>query len=371
MAALTQDLIRSLAAFRGREAPVVSLYLDVDGRRYLRPADYEVQLDALLREAAQRTNTHGAGEDDLRRIAGHVKGGLDRSRTRGVAIFSCAAHDLWEVLELPVSVRNQVVVNATPHIRQLETVLDENERFGVLLVDRQRARMFVFELGELVERSELVDQLPRHEDDGGEWDKDHVRDHTQQAAHQHLRRAAQATFEMFQGRPFDHLVIGAPEEVAGALTRELHPYLRDRIAARVNVPVGATDAAIRQAAIEVQAQVERATEAALVQRLRDTVGAGNGGVAGLPEVLSALGQRRVDTLLVSEGYEAPGWRCPACGCMCARGPRCPLCAAAMSQVEDVVEEAMEEALNQRCRVEVVVGSADLDVLGRIGALLRF
>ncbi len=43
----------------------------------------------------------------------------------------------------------------------------------------------------------------------------------------------------------------------------------------------------------------------------------------------------------------------------------------MVQVDDVVEEAVEEALNQSCEVEICVGNADLDVLGRIGALLRY
>jgi hypothetical protein len=43
----------------------------------------------------------------------------------------------------------------------------------------------------------------------------------------------------------------------------------------------------------------------------------------------------------------------------------------MDQVEDVVEVAMEEALAQACRVSVCRDNADLDVLGRVGALLRY
>jgi peptide chain release factor subunit 1 len=43
----------------------------------------------------------------------------------------------------------------------------------------------------------------------------------------------------------------------------------------------------------------------------------------------------------------------------------------MDPVDDVVEEAVEEALAQSCRVTVCAGNADLDVLGRIGALLRY
>ena len=371
MAALNQDVIRSLASVKGGDDPVVSVYLDVDGRRFVRPRDYEAHLDALLRQAADDT-IHRPSAEDLRRIEGHVKGGIDRSRTRGLALFSCASAGLWRVVELPVSVRNQLVVNATPHIRQLEAVLDANERFGVLLADRQRARMFVFELGLLVDKSELFDQLPRHEDDRGDWDKDHVRDHSADAAHHHLKRAAEVAFSVFQEQDFDHLILGAPDEIANELERVLHSYLRERIAARINVPVSAGDAVITEAALAVEAEVERAKEAKLVARLRDSVGTRNGGVVGLAPVLSALVERRVETLLVSDGYEAAGWRCPSCGYVALRGPACPVCpAATMSRVDDVVEEAVEEALAQSCRVEVVTGNADLDVLGRIGALLRF
>ncbi|HVE47011.1 MAG TPA: hypothetical protein VNA57_09740 [Acidimicrobiales bacterium] len=369
MATLTKDTIRALAAHRSQAAPVVSLYLDVDGSRFVRPKDYELHLDSLARAAVDE---HGpAVEADIARIVGHVKGGIDRSRIRALALFSCEPEGFWEVVELPVPVRNQVVVNASPHIRQLEAVLDNNERFGVLLADKQRARMFVFELGELIDKSEVFDQLPRHEDDRGDWNKDHVRDHSAEAAHHHLKRAAQVAFQVFQTQGFDHLIVGAPEEIANELERVLHSYLKDRIAARISVPVNATESVITEAALAVEADVERAKEVALVNRLRDAVGSGNGGVAGVDKVLSALVERRVDTLLVSDGYESPGWRCEACRHIAVRGPSCPVCSAPMHQVDDVVEEAVEDALGQSCRVEVVVDNADLDVLGRIGALLRF
>ena len=370
MATLTQGAIRSLAGFKGLDAPVVTLYLDVDGRRFVRPRDYEQQLDALIREASGRSNGSRPPAADLERIEAYVKAGIDRSRTRGLAIFSCAAHDMWEVIELPVPVRNQLVVNTTPHVRQLETVLSGNERFGVLLADKQRARMFVFELGCLVDKSELFDQLPRHEDDAGDWDKDHVRDHSAAAAQRHLRRAAEVAFQAFQENPFDHLVIGAPEEVTSALENELHSYLRERIAARLSTPVGATEATITEAALEVEQRVERQREAGLVERVREGVGIGKA-VAGLGPVLAALEERRVDTLLLSDGYEAPGWRCHGCDHVGVKGRACPVCVQEMHQVDDVVEEAVEVAIAQSCHVLVCVGNADLDVLGRIAALLRF
>ncbi|MGH9268237.1 MAG: hypothetical protein ACRD0D_08670 [Acidimicrobiales bacterium] len=368
MAAIPDDAIRRLAAFEANDTLVVSLYLDVDGRRWPRYADCEARAERLVRSTLER---NPVAADDLRRAEAFVRGGIDRARTRGLAIFSASGEGLWRVFELAVPVRDQIAVDRVPHVRQLETVLEDNERFGVLVADRQRARMFVFELGELVDKSELFDRLPRHDDDGGEWGRDHVRDHAAAAAHHHLRRAAQVAFDVYQERPFRHLVLAAPDDIANGLERELHSYLRDRIAARLAVAPSAREEEIREAALEVEAGIVRAREAELVRRLRDAIGSRNGGVAGLDRVLGALVERRVATLMVSDGYEAAGWRCPACRHLAARGRACPICSQPMELVDDVVERAIEEALNQSCRVAVCVGSADLDVLGRIGALLRF
>ena len=59
------------------------------------------------------------------------------------------------------------------------------------------------------------------------------------------------------------------------------------------------------------------------------------------------------------------------GVLATIGPGCAVCGAAMTKLDDVVEAAIEEALTQSCTVEMCAGNADLDVVGRIGALLRF
>lgn len=371
MVAITEEDIRELAAFRGENALVTSCYLDVDGSRHIRHQDVMRELDRVLRPARARCNGDQSVAADLGRIEAHVRGGIDRSRTRGLAFFACSADDYWRVVELPVAVRSQVVVNHTPTVRQLEAVVDQHERFGLLLVDRQRARVFVFELGEVVESTGHFDELPRGDDDDHSITKDQVRGHAAALVHQHLRRAADSTFAVFQDQGFERLVIGAPDDIAAELESVLHPYLRERLVARCAIAPGSTDEEVRRAALEVEADVERRKEADAVAALRDAVGGGRRGVAGLDGTLMALVERRVETLLVSAGYEEPGWRCGACRWIGRIGRKCPVCAVEMDGVEDVVEEAVEEALGQSCRVEICVGNADLDVLGGIGALVRY
>jgi peptide chain release factor subunit 1 len=372
VAAVTEATIRELASIRGRKAPITSCYLDVDGRRLVRQRDLEHEVEVLLKGTRARADRSSSVTSDLGRIQRYVSDELDRSRVRGVAIFACAADDLWRVVELPIPVRTRVVVNHAPAVGQLESVLREHEPIGVLMADRQRARMFVFELGELVERSELFEELPRETDVRGLRDRggDHpeaLTAHTRQ----HLRNAAQVAFAVWSQHPFRHLAIAAPDDLASQLEADLHPYLRERLCGRLSVPVTANHGEVLAAAQQVESRVEREREAAVVDRLRAAVSGGRKGVAGLADTVEALGDRRVDTLLVSQGYSAPGWRCEGCDRLAALGRRCRHCGGDMVEIDDLVEDAIEEALAQSCHVEICVGNADLDVLGRAGALLRY
>ena len=371
MAVITEAAIRELAGIRGDGAPITSCYLDVDGRRLTRHQDVEHELDGVLRGARARANGHRSVHDDLRRIEAFVRGGFDRRETRGLAMFACSASQLWEVIELPKPVRSCLVINSAPAVGQLESMVREHEPVGVLLADRQRAQLYVFELGRLADRSELIDELPRDYDTRGERERGTPAHHREELAHQHLRHAARAAFDLWQARGFHHLAIGAPDAIAGEIEGALHPYLRDRLCGRIPVGVGASAAEVLAAAEAVEAEVERGREAAIVGRLKEAAATGRRGVAGLAPTLKALSEHRVERLVVSKGYGEQGWRVPGTGILAEVGPRHPDTGGLMERVEDVVEDAIDEAISQGVPVTICVADADLDVMGRIGALLRY
>ena len=368
MPVITEDAIRSLAAIRS-DNRVTSCYLDVDGSRHVREADYERVFDSLVRRAKANGSPH-PDEADLDRIEALVRGGFDRTRVRGVAVFSSVADDLWEVIELPVPVRPQLVVNAAPAVGQLEGVIQQSITIGVLAADKAHARVFVFRLDELLEHREVTDDLGRDYDTVGEHDRGGVEDHREELEHQHLRHAASLLWSAYQAHGFDHVVIAAPDHLMGELEADLHPYLRERLRGVLPVEPSATESQIRDAVLEMEASIEREREHEMVERLRFGVGAERLAVAGLDDVLDALTERRVDRLLVSDGFVAEGWQCPACERLAAVGRECR-CGAEMVHLDNVVEHAIDDALTHSCAVDVCVDNADLDVLGRIGAILRY
>lgn len=370
MPVITEDDIRALAAVRSNGALVTSCYLDVDGGRYVRPADYERSLDEMVRRARRRPEVDDSVEGDIGRIVARIGAGFDRTTTRGVAVFACEAHDLFVVHELPVPVRNELVVNPTPAVGQLELILQQSEKVAVLTADKQHARVLVYRLGELVEQVERTDDIGRDYDTVGEHDRGGVQQHRDEMTHQHLRHAADLAWSVYQSTGFDHLVVAAAEGVASELEADLHPYLSERLRARLDVAPGAPEPELRRAALDAERSIEAAREAALVEELRAAVHGDGRGVAGIGPVVDALAERRVERLLVSDGYAVEGWRCDACDRLATVGRTCA-CGAEMVAVADLVEEAVEAALGQSCRVVVCDGNADLDVLGRVGALLRY
>ena len=370
MPVITQDDIRSLAAVRSNGTLITSCYLDVDGGRFVRPADYERVLDNMIRRVRRRPEVDESVSDDLRRVVDRVNEGFDRSATRGVAIFACETLGLFAVHELPVSVRSELLVNPTPAVGQLELILQQSEKIAVLAADRQHARIFVYRLGELVERTERTDDIGRDYDTTGEHDRGGVDEHREEMAHQHLRNAVDLLWSVYQSEGFDHLVLAAADGVASEIEKGLHPYLTDRLHGRLDLSPNASEPEIRQAALDAERSIEADREAALVDELREAVGANGRAVAGIVPVLDALAERRVERLLVSDGYSLEGWRCESCGRLAKVGRECS-CGAEMHHIADVIEEAVEDAIAQSCLVDVCNGNADLDVLGRIGAFLRY
>ena len=161
MALLNEESIRTLASFKTPDRPVVTAYLDVDGKRWPKYADVEARFDRLVRDNGEAlSNGHATAVDDLQKIQGHLRAGIDRSRTRGLAIFSCG-DALWEVHQLPVRVKDQLVVNQTPHVRQLEGILDNYKGFGLLLAG-QAAHPHVRVRAERARRQERGLRGPAH-----------------------------------------------------------------------------------------------------------------------------------------------------------------------------------------------------------------
>jgi peptide chain release factor subunit 1 len=245
------------------------------------------------------------------------------------------------------------------------------ETFCTVIVDRARARIFLSRLGEIEERTGILDDVPGQHDQGG-WSQARLQRHIEDHVQRHLKRVAEALLRLQRARPFDHLVLAGPEEAVAELERELHDYVAQRLLARTSLPVHAGIDEVLERTVEMERELEDRREREAVERLASEAAAGTGrAVAGMGDTLSALEANRTDTLVVLAELEAGGVRCTSCGHLDIPVERCAVCGSEVERVPDLAEVAVEAALRRRCRVETVEASAELERLGGIGALLRF
>ena len=83
------------------------------------------------------TGHQAVGEHEDRLIEIDIEQRFGRRKLEQAAVLKKPIEaflaEIEEVIELPVPVRNQLVLNQAPQVKQLETIVDSYERFGVLL----------------------------------------------------------------------------------------------------------------------------------------------------------------------------------------------------------------------------------------------
>ena len=109
----------------------------------------------------------------------------------------------------------------------------------------------------------------------------------------------------------------------------------------------------------------RRREREALDRLAEGVGRGGRGAAGIAEVLDALNQARVETLLIAENFRASGRRDFEAGLLLPDRRR------AGEPVDDIVEPAIEKAIEQSAQRAGRAPPRRPEPLGGIGAVLRF
>jgi peptide chain release factor subunit 1 len=373
--------IEKLLNFKGETYKTSSFYLNVDGSKYT-PKDYETITKNLIKERRLELEAEHLPhtvmkslEEDFEKIEHFVVEEFKRNNTRGLAIFSCSGKDFWQVYQLPRPVKNVLVIGNDPYIRPLTVLLDEYHRYCLVLVSRDKARIFEVYLGEILEHFKVFDEeVPGKVRIAGWYglEEKRIERHIEYHVYRHLKQVADRVFDFFKEKRFDYLVIGGRSDILPEFERCLHSFLIKRLVARLDLDVETPINEIKTQILQIEKDVEQKQEVQLVTRLMEEVATGGFGVSGLQDTLKALYVGNIHTLLVEEDFSAPGLECRTCGLLTTVEEKsCPICQGPLEEVPDVVDEAIEEVYRQRGEVEHISNNPILRQLGRIGALLRF
>lgn len=393
MAVMSSKELAELTELVGKGGPVVSLYLNVTP-----PRPFKSELHSLIHEKRLRLAEAGLDRDLRReidalldRMRSYVDGLRELPGTRLLVLFA-APDGFWQEYRLPVAYPSRLYVEPDPHIRPLTALLDQFDRYCVLVVDARKARLFTMYLGEIEEHLGYFESdTPSWISDGegraargpavgpgpwAGWRESKIQRHIQDHVHRHLKEVSARVFQGFKAFGFDRLIVGAPQGKDGKifplLERHLHSYLRERLAGVFPGAPDMPEAELKARALETARARELEEERDLIGRLMEEASRKDGlAVLGVQHVLPALMLGQVHTLVVDQAFHAPGRVCPGDHYLALAEERCPLCGGELSPVEDLADEAVEEAIAQGAEVEHVFARHPEFSAHGIGAFLRF
>ncbi|MEN4043168.1 MAG: hypothetical protein ROW52_05715 [Anaerolineaceae bacterium] len=363
----TENDLRELIEFSAPE-PVLSVYLNTEPSAGNADA-YRLRLRNLLKDIKLPDD----GEA-IERFFDHEYNWTGRS----VAIFSCQPRGYFRYFPLAIPVANMVVIGDKPAIKPLANLLESFGNYGVVLVDQQGARLFHFHLGELTEQEgvlgENVKRLKRggsssvHGRRGGLAGKARALENT---VERNMKEAASFAANFFAEKRVRRVLICGTEDNVAMFRSELPKSWQSLVIGYFPMSMTASHHEVLQRALEIGYQAEANRSEKLVQEILTAAAKGNQAVVGLEHTLTAINDKRVQTLVVVDGYQAHGYRCPNCSALSTTDGLCRYCETQVESVPDVIEMAVEKVLLGKGSVEALVSNNSLVRSGNIAAALRY
>lgn len=298
---------------------------------------------------------------------------------RGIAIFSCKGDGVFRTISLGVPVRDQVFTGDHFSIKPLADVFDIYGSYGVILVDRQGARAFYFHLGELVEQEGVLGTLVKHTKQGGASTIAGQRGGTAGQTHyedevveRNMKEIAAFSVKFFEDKHVRRILIGGTDDNVALFRAQLPKTWQSLILGTFPMSMTATHADVFAKAMQIGKEAEAARDLKMVQTVIAQAGKGSGAEIGLEKTFQAVSQNRVQTLVVTEGFQQAAHRCTGCGRLTLHtNPLCKDCGSKIIPVEDGVELAVNAVMRSGGDVEIVTTNPEFAKAGNIGALLRY
>jgi peptide subunit release factor 1 (eRF1) len=349
------------------------VYLNVDITQ-LTAEQYRLALKGLLKSVSAE-----AAPQDAEAIEQYVELEYD-GQGKGLAVF--AGGDFWRAYSLDLPVGDSVHVGSQPYIKPLADYFDAYDRYGVVLVDREGARLFLFNQGTLQDATGMLGQELKDHEHGaagrggrsgrgsGQGRAAPLDGHIDQVAMHNLRDIAELTQRFYQAGQCERIILGGTEGNRAQFLSMLPKALQGKVIGDVSIDMYASASEVLDRTMGIIQQSVAERKAALVQDLI-SASYNERGSLGLANTMVAVQEQRVQTLAISEGFSAPGTECTHCGYLTLRQTQeCPVCGGQAREVPDVVEHLVRRAIGMDVEVVFVEDEA-LDQAGLIGALWRF
>jgi peptide chain release factor subunit 1 len=372
---LSREELKEIAKMRGEGAFFVSMYLNVNPMTNVKN-NYVIHVKNMLKDTAEKLDKAILKKvnSDLEKIDSYI---LSNKRVfkQGLAILSSVEKKFWKEIHLSVPLKNEIIVDNTPYIKPLLDILDNYQRYAILLVGKESARLFLVHLGEIEEYSEVhSDDVPGKHKKGG-WfslsEKSYER-HTDYHVSLHLKDVLKKLDSFLSGEYVGRLILGGLEETVTKVKGMLLQPVADKIIGTFQAEMFANSKEIREKVQPILQAFEEKQVTETIDDLLTRTMKNENAVIGIEDVINALQEGRVMKIVVLKDFKHAGLSCKTCDSLTVQDiSSCPYCKGEMQKVNYIVDLLAQKAVEQGALVDVISQNKKLQEAGSIGAFLRF
>jgi len=265
-----------------------------------------------------------------------------------------------------------------PNVRPMVGLLDSYGGYSVVLMDKQGARMFYFHLGELVEQEGVLGASVRQVKKGGSGVtgmRGGIASQTrsvEEIVERNMREIIDFSTRFFEVKHIRRIILSGTDDNIALYRNFLPKMWQSLIVGTFPASMTATYQEILTKVLEIGHKAEKDRENHLVERLITQTSKQSNAITGLDDTLKAVNEGRVQSLIIHQGFQTPGFRCPQCNTITSHSDIiCRQCNSETIHITDVVATAVSLTLKNGGDVEVIHIHPEFEKAGKIGAFLRY
>ena len=363
------------------EKLVVSVYLLVDRSRIAKKG-YQTKLNSMIASSREKleadVNFEKSRKKEIfeifKRMEFFVNEKFKADSTRTLVIFS-SGDGLWEEFRIPIIMRSKIIIDPKPYTQNIRSLINNSKRYGVLLINREKAQIYSVYLGGINEYlAAFISDVPSKVNFRSQaaFREKKLLGRLEEKLHHFFKLVNDKTMELFKEKKFDYLILAGRKEIIPNFSNYLHSYLQSRHIGSIDAEPDSNIPLISIKAQKVIDGFENKTKNDLVDRLIDEYNPNGIGVLGIDATIKSLLVEQIRILIYDRQFTHNGYICNSCRYLTLEyKDRCPYCGGELVFYNDIVDEIVEDALNQGCEIVDIEGNKKLIMAGSIGAVLRY
>ena len=369
------DVLDRVIEFDSGGLPVVSLYLNAQANRHGRDEyDRFVRRELSRREEELEPNTP-AGKSfrrDAERIQKYLAEEV-RPSANGIVIFACAGKDEFFLpvqVDAPIN-NHQLFVFDKPHLYPLARLIDESRNYAVLVADTNRARIFVFGRGRMIDNDEVQSDSLSHTQVGG-WSQLRYQRHVENLYLHHAKDTIEALDRVVREDKIEHVIIAGDEVIIPLLLEQMPPELAKKVDDTMRLDIRTPDHEIMERTLETFRVREAAVDKTKIDQLKAAVNGARLGVSGTADTLAALLNGQVDELFLAAAMDEIHHEPDEVNAILkAYAPGTENETPDSERRRIIIDELIRRAKETGARIRFIADTSLLTAMGGVGATLRY